>query len=1087
MTIFERLAGLAARRPVAVSVVALAIALVGWLSWRELPVDLLPDLQSPTVVVAVRSGNRPPTQMERLYGERLEQMLFTVRGIREVSQVARSGRLVATVIFDWDTDLDIALVDVQKAVAPVEGDPDVDEVLVRRFDPRQAPIVTLGLVAPSGTPDLAELRRLARRQVAPALERLPGIAEVRVTGGREKEVRVLVDRYRLDAFGVSLAMLESRLQAENVDVQAGTLEQNDRVFQVRGLSRFRGVEDVANVVVRYAGGQVGRGAGANAGNRSGASTAVRVADLGEVALVDAEVDHLVLVNGVEGVGLAIYKEAGANTVGASAEVARALANLDDDLPGVDVHEIADDAGLVTDALDDLKIAAGAGIVLAVLVLALFLRSAGATLIVAASVPVSIFAALFLMNFADHSLNIVTLGGLALGAGMLVDNAIVVVESMYRRLGLGDAPYDAAAKGTGQVAGAIVASTLTTCVVFLPVLFVEGLAARLIDGIAFTVVASLLASLLVAIFLIPALGRWFLPRTTLARHGTAGEGAGDGERSIGDARAGAAAGLASRARDWVEKLVSTLLRRPATVVAAALALALGAGAALANLGSELLAPSDPRQFSVRLVGPAAQRVESTARTVAGVEALLAQAAGAGDGGAADGGAESAGRGHLAATLSEVGRLPEDDRSIRTELTEENTARIIARMDAAGPTGREVANRLGAVLEALPGTQANWEVTRSALTAALGAAGPPIVVEIAGNALEDLRRGANLVKERLERLPAVWNVRSSFEGGPPELRVTLDRAMADARGVDLAEVSRILEASLDGRVATRLSTGDEERPITIRLPEPRQENLADVEFRTASGQQVALGEVARFAQEEGAREVFRRDQRRTAQVTAQLAQGVNQAQGVAAVAQALAELPLPPGLLARLRGQEEQRARTFGELQLAGVLALALVLMVLAGAFESLLQPLTVLAAVPLALIGVAAMLVPLGEPIGVMAMLGFIVLAGVAVNDAVLLIATARQLMAEGRERVDALAAAAGIRLRPILMTTLTTALALTPLVFGGGEGAQLRAPMAMTIIGGIVASTIGSLLVLPCLYLLLDRLSRRIRGADARTLSEAPP
>ena len=1086
MTIFERLAGLAARRPVAVSVVALAIALVGWLSWRELPVDLLPDLQSPTVVVAVRSGNRPPTQMERLYGERLEQMLFTVRGIREVSQVARSGRLVATVIFDWDTDLDIALVDVQKAVAPVEGDPDVDEVLVRRFDPRQAPIVTLGLVAPSGTPDLAELRRLARRQVAPALERLPGIAEVRVTGGREKEVRVLVDRYRLDAFGVSLAMLEGRLQAENVDVQAGTLEQNDRVFQVRGLSRFRGVEDVANVVVRYAGGQVASGAGANAGNRSGASTAVRVADLGEVALVDAEVDHLVLVNGVEGVGLAIYKEAGANTVGASAEVARALANLDEDLPGVDVHEIADDAGLVTDALDDLKIAAGAGIVLAVLVLALFLRSAGATLIVAASVPVSIFAALFLMNFADHSLNIVTLGGLALGAGMLVDNAIVVVESMYRRLGLGDAPYDAAAKGTGQVAGAIVASTLTTCVVFLPVLFVEGLAARLIDGIAFTVVASLLASLLVAIFLIPALGRWFLPRTTLARHGAAGEGAGDGETSTGDAREGVAAGLASRARDWVEKLVSTLLLRPATVVAAALALALGAGAALANLGSELLAPSDPRQFSVRLVGPAAQRVESTARTVAGVEALLAQAAGAGDGGVKDNGA-GAGRGHLVATLSEVGRLPEDDRSIRTELTEENTARIIARMDAAGPTGREVANRLGTVLEALPGTQANWEVTRSALTAALGAAGPPIVVEIAGNALEDLRRGANLVKEQLERLPAVWNVRSSFEGGPPELRVTLDRAMADARGVDLAEVSRVLEASLDGRVATRLSTGDEERPVAIRLPEPRQENLADVEFRTASGQQVALGEVARFSQEDGAREVFRRDQRRTAQVTAQLAQGVNQAQGVAAVAEALAELPLPPGLLARLRGQEEQRARTFGELQLAGVLALALVLMVLAGAFESLLQPLTVLAAVPLALIGVAAMLVPLGEPIGVMAMLGFIVLAGVAVNDAVLLIATARQLMAEGRERVDALAAAAGIRLRPILMTTLTTALALTPLVFGGGEGAQLRAPMAMTIIGGIVASTIGSLLVLPCLYLLLDRLSRRIRGADASALPEALP
>ncbi len=1050
MTGFESLAALAARRPVAVSVVALAVALVGWLSWRDLPVDLLPDLQSPTVVVAVRSGNRPPTEMERLYGERIEQLLFAVSGIREISQVARSGRLVATVIFDWDTDLDIALVDVQKAVGPVEGDPDVDEVLVRRFDPRQAPILTLGLVAPSGQPDLAELRRIARRQVAPALEQLAGVAEARVTGGREKEVRVTVDRYRMEAFGVSLDLLENRLRSENVDMTAGTLEDNDRLFQVRGMSRFRTVEDVRDVVVRY---MADSGAGG-----AGARRAVRVGDLAEVALVDAEIDHLVRVNGVEGVGLSIYKEAGANTVAVSADVHQALDGLGDDLPGVDVHQIVDDAGLVTDALDDLKVAAAAGIALAVVVLALFLRSAGATLIVAAAVPVSVFAALFLMNLADLSLNIVTLGGLALGAGMLVDNAIVVVESMYRRLALGDAPAQAAAKGTGQVAGAIVASTLTTCVVFLPVLFVEGLAARLIDGIAFTVVASLLASLAVAVFLIPALGRWFLPSEAATQRQSRAE--------LGSEV------IASRARRWLETLVMRLLRRPATVVLSAMALAAVAAVSLMELGTELLAPSDPRQFSVRIVGPSGQRVESTAQAVAGVEALIAEAAG--------GRVEESQDGRLAATLSEVGSLPEDDRSIRSELTEENTARVIARSTPAGPTGREVAVALAGQLDALPDTEVSWEITRSALTDALGASGPPILVEIAGQSLADLRRGAATIREQLDALPELWNVRSSFEGGPPELRVTLDRAMADAVGVGLDTVARVLEASLDGRVATRLSTGDEERAVSIRLPEPRQENLGDVEFRTAAGRQVAIGEVATFAYEEGAREVFRRDQRRTAQVTAQLAEGVNHAEAVAAVDAALREAPIPPGLRAELRGQEAERERTFGELRLAGILALVLVLMVLAGTFESLLQPVTVLAAIPLALIGVAVVLLPSGQPIGVMAMLGFIVLAGVAVNDAVLLIATARQLMEEGRDRLDALAAAAGIRLRPILMTTLTTALALTPLVFGSGEGAQLRAPMAITIIGGIVASTLGSLLVLPCLYLLLDRFSPASRRATAR-------
>ena len=388
---------------------------------------------------------------------------------------------------------------------------------------------------------------------------------------------------------------------------------------------------------------------------------------------------------------------------------------------------------------------------------------------------------------------------------------------------------------------------------------------------------------------------------------------------------------------------------------------------------------------------------------------------------------------------------------------------------------MATWLGPELASLPATEVSWEIGRSALTDALGTTGPPITVEVSGTALEDIRRGADRIKQHLEMLPELWNTRSSFEGGPPELRVTLDRAMADALGVNLDTMSRVLEASLDGRVATILSTGDEERQVTIRLPTPRREDLGDVMFRTGDGRLAAVGQVATFTEEQGAREIFRRDQRRTAEVTAQIADGVSQPAAIAAVRAALEDLPLPPGTRSALRGEEEQRARTFTELRLAGVLALVLVFMVLAGTFESLVQPVTVLSAIPLALIGVASLLVWTGQPIGVMAMLGLIVLAGIAVNDAVLLIATARQQMAAGLDRVDALATAAGIRLRPIAMTTLTTALALVPLVLAGGEGASLRAPMALTIIGGITASTVGSLLVLPCVYLVLDRASSRLR------------
>lgn len=1042
-------ARLAARRPVAVTVTALAFALVGWISWRELPIDLLPDLRSPTIVVAVRSGDRPPTEMERLYGEQVEQRLFTVRGIREVQQVARAGRLIATVRFDWDADMDFALIEVQKAVNPVAADPEVDEVLVRHLDPRQAPVMTLGLVAEEEGPDLAELRRLARRQLAPAMEELPDVAEVRVLGGRDLEVQVRVDRYRLEAFGVTLGQLEQRLTAENLDIDAGTLEDGGEVYLVRGIARFRDARDVERVVVRY---RTQQGAAGQMTRQP-----IRVSDVADVAVAHAEIDHLVRVDGVEGVGLQVFKEAGANTVEVSRTVRDALDGLERDLPNVAVSMVNDDAALVENAMDDLMNAAMVGIALAIVVLALFLRSLGPTIVVASAVPVSLFVALFAMRLADHSLNIITLAGLALGAGMLVDNAIVVVESIHRRYRPGVSAADTAASGASEVAGAIAASTLTTCVVFLPVLFVQGLAARLIEGISFTVVASLGASLAVAMMLIPALSRWLLPRPKAAATGADDEEA-------------AAAGVddeappLGRAFSATETLVLGLLRLRWAVVPAAVLAAAGAVWVLLGLGSELLPPSDPRQFSIRMVGPAGQRVEATAGAVATLEAAVREAAGE----------------HLEALQAEVGRLPEDDRLVTTELTEENTARLLVRLAPDGPTGNQIVNALSPQFQDIPDTEIEWEVGASALAEALGSTGPPIVVEIASQSLPDLRAMAADLRDALASRAEVWNVRSSFEGGPPELRIELDRSMADGLGVNLQTIARVLESALDGRRVTLLSTGDEERHVVLTLPQPRPEDLADLRFTSDGGARLALGQVASFEPAEGAREVFRRDQRRVAQVTARIASGSDYPRAVAATGEVIEAAELPPGMLVRLAGEEEERERAVGELRWAGLLAIVLVLMVLAGTFESLLQPLTVLFSIPLALVGVACTLGPMGNPVGVMALLGLIVLAGVAVNDAVLLLATARRLMAAGMERRAALARAAAIRLRPILMTTLTTVLVLLPLAVGAGEAAELRGPMAYTIIGGILTSTVGSLLVLPCVYLILDsiRLTRR-RPADA--------
>jgi HAE1 family hydrophobic/amphiphilic exporter-1 len=1010
------LARYATKRPVAVTVVAAAIIMLGWISWKDLPLDLLPDLQSPTVLVAIRSGDRPPTEMERLYGEDVERRLFTVRGIRAINQVARSGNLIVRVTFDWHSDMDLALVDVQKAVNPIATDPDVDEVLVRRQDPRQLPVLSLGLVAPDGIPNLTELRRIAKRQIAPALEQLEGVAEVSVTGGREEEVRIVLNRYLMEAHGVTMSVLEQRIKASNLDINAGTLEEGDKVYIVRGLSRFRDVKDIEQVVVKYE------------RDSENNQVPVRISDLGRVLLTEKKISNLVLVDGQEGVSLSIYKEAGANTVNVSRSVRQSIENLNADLKNIEFRIVSDEAALVEDAINDVESAAVIGIILAILVLTFFLRSLGSTIVVASAVPVSLMATLFAMHFAGYSLNLMTLAGMALGAGMLVDNAIVVIESIFRRRLEGDSPAEGAAKGTALVAGAITASTLTTCVVFLPVLFIQGLAARLLSGISFTVTVSLVVSLGVAVFLIPALAAWFLPRRKT------------GEIDPGKAR--------------IEAVVLSLLEHPILVTFISLMLVAISFISLMGLGSELLAPADPRQFTLRIVGPPGQRVESTKKMSAVVEQIIREAAGD----------------DLRTILSEVGRLPEDEHFIREERTGENTAKILVNLSAKGKTASQVVASASSAVSSLSNVEVSWELGTSVLSRAIGTTGPPVQVEISGQSVEDLRKCAEEVLGRLRKLPELWNVGSSFEGGSPEVHVVLNRALCDGLGIDLDGLTRILETALDGREVTRLSTGDEEKDVVLLMEKQDIPDLKSIPFNTAGGERLTVGDVADFVPTEGALEIFRRDQRRVARITARVASGVDYPVARAVTEKVIKDINLSPGLRIKLAGEEEERQKAFSEMKWAGIMAILLVFMVLAGTFESLIHPLTILASIPFALVGVAAVLVPGGRPIGVMQFLGLIVLSGIAVNDAILLVQAARQLMAEGVERKKALARAAAIRLRPIIMTSATTIMALLPLAIGIGEAAQLRAPLALTIIGGLITSTLSSLLVIPCLYLLLDHL-----------------
>lgn len=1009
------MARIAFRRPVSVLVVAFALVLMGRVAWKSLPIDLLPDLQSPTVLVLIRSGDRPPEEMERLYGEQVEQRLFTVSGIRDIEEVARSGRLIARVSFQWGRSMDLAVVDVQKALGSLRGDPDVDELSIRLFDPRQVPIVSFGLTAPEGRPDLAELKRIARRRIAPAVERLEGVAQLRVIGGRDLEVQVRLDPERLDAFGITVSEVKSRLAAANLDINAGSLQEGGRVYLVHGMARFQKPEDVASVIVRYQ------------QSATGEAHPVCVGDLATVQMAPSRVESLVRVDGIEGVGLEVYKENGGNTVEVSRRVRRALKAITQDMPGVQLTMVGDEARLVESAISGVEGAALIGIFLAVAVLVFFLRSPRSTVIVAAAVPVSLLAAVLGMALAGRSLNLLSLGGLALGAGMLVDNAVVVVESIFRRRKQAASLEEAVVEGTAGVGGAIVASTLTTCVVFLPVLFVHGLAARLVSGLAFTVIASLSMSLLVAIFLIPALARWLLP---VASQGAVDPGA-----------------------EKIQRIVSGLLRHSRIVLIAALLVSVASILGLARLGTRLLPPTDPRQFSLRLVAEPGLKVENTSGLSSMVEEILRKSGGS----------------SIEAILSEIGRVPQDDRMISEEQMEENTARVRVRLRPEGVSVAEIIRKSTPALTSIRGLDFQWETGNSLLGDILGGREAPVEILIEGSQLEELRDATEMIREKLSRQQGVVNVRTSFEGGPPELRMRLQRPIAEALGVGYEELSPVVEASLDGLEATRMMIGDEEYKVRIFLPPPEEGKLGALPLRLSSGLRLSVGAVATLEKFQGAREIYRKDQRRVARVTARLSEGRSLPEIRRKLTEILDKTRLPPSVHARLAGEEDQRRETLFELKWAAALAMLLVLMVLSASFESLRHPLTILAVLPFSMIGVAVVMIPVGRPLGVMAFLGLIVLAGVAVNDAILFVDAARRLHREGMEKAEAASRAVALRLRPILMTTATTVLALLPLAFGGGEAAALRAPMALCLIGGLLASTAASLFVIPCLFIHMER------------------
>ena len=1021
------------RYPVTIAMATCAVVLLGWISLDGLGTDLLPNVETPVITVDVKVPGKSPQEMEERYTRRLERDISTVSGVDRVYSITRTGQAVVVAEFNWDTDMNFALLDVQKRMGTYGTDDEIQTLDVTQEDPQALPVARIAVTSVDYA-DLDELFGAVDTLVKPRLEALDGVASAEIEGDAEKEIRVILDPYLLEAFGLTDSTVVQQIQQANQDVSGGRLEEGDQSYQVKGLGRLTDITEIENLIVGQRAGAVEEsGAAAEAG--AGTATEgtlrvpVQVKDVGRVILEYSERETIVRLNGVECLGIAIYKEADASTVGVVQTVLADMDQLELDLPNVQFTVVENQARFIEAAVQEVEEAALFGALLAVGVLFLFLRSITVTMVIGMAIPISILATFTLMYFQDLTLNVMTLGGLALGAGMLVDNAIVVIENIYRRLELGADPYEASAKGASEVGVAILASTLTTVSVFLPIVYVQGLVGELFEEQAWTVVFSLLSSLIVAMTVVPMICSRLL------------------RRQSSDGR--------PKQRRWYRAGLSLALDHK-FVVFVFIAIAAGVTFQMAlGIPMEFIPREDQGHFSVDVALPEGSRLEMTDRVAIRVGSMI----------------QELGSGEVVAVYTRSGQDP---------------ARVTNVTDPSGPnrTNLSVAlstgprRSIGQIVEAIdremteiPDLEAKYELQETALQGVLGADAAPLQLEIIGDDLDTLRRLTSEVAMLIEELPAVYNVRTSFQGGQPEIDLNLRDDVVAAFGLTPQSLIADLERRLSGEVAGQLSKDQRSRDIRVGFDDVTLNELRSIRIDTPEGAILTLGDIADPRIVEGPREILREDQRRIGRISGYLVEGAVLSEAIDQVEGLVAQVALPVGYATELGGEERERAESFASLGFALGLSVILVYMVMASLFESILHPFTVMLTVPFAGVGVVVAFWALGEPLSIMAYIGVIMLGGIAVNDAIILVDHVNQLRTRMSIR-EAVVQGAQDRVRPILMTSATTILALSPMAIGLGEGAQMRAPMAIAVIGGLVTSTLLTLVIIPVVYEMFEGVRR---------------
>ena len=1010
----------AVRRPVLTTMVFVGILILGAVSFTRLQIDLLPEIDFPSISVITTYDGAGPEEIETLITRPLEQRLATVEGIDEIESFSAEGRSRVALRFVWGTDLDSAMNDVRAVTERIKAElpEEVDTPVVYKFNLGSFPIIFGGL---SGELDEPALRQLADRELIPRLERVEGVAAAEVRGGLKREIHVLLDADRLRALNISPLQVVNSLRDGNKNVPTGQIRLHDGNVLVRALGESHSIQEFQSIVV------------STRRELDGSNTPILLRDVATIIDTFEEPTNIVYINGQPGIRLSINKQSGSNTVEVAARVRNEFELINRDYQGrVRLEVITDTSEYIEDSISNVQDSVLVGALLAVLVLLFFLRNVRSTLIVATGIPISVIGIFTMMYFFDITLNMISFGGVALGIGMLVDNAIVILENIYRKFEEGNDPTTSAIEGAREVGSAVLASTLTTLVVFVPVIFLTGMASIFFGQMAFVVSFALICSLFVALTLIPVLSSKFLKPGLLA---------GD-DRGIGRILAALDVMYAA--------FVTRCLRHPIITIGIALSLLVGALLATPLIGTELMPEGDQSEVRVDIEMPVGTRIEVTDAAMRRIEAIVAEKV------------------PEAVNIQTVIGTP----GFWSTSGGEAGDILIKVVDPADRTrsSEEIANDLRPHLQ---GLLAGADVRVRAggglwILRVLRGGGERLEVQVRGYDLETASRLSAEARELLESIDGVSGARVSRQAGAREIRITPDREKIAAMGLTYPVVARELQTYLQGTRATVLREAGDEFEVIVKLPEEQTEGvdaLLDVPIVIPEIGTTPLRNLVSISETEGPLTIERLNQSRVVEITAVL----SGERDLGSIAQELREkignMEIPDEFSVIVTGEQEEQKKTFQGLLIGIVLATLLVYMVMAGQFESFLHPFLIMFSIPLAAIGVITTLILTGTTFNMQSFMGCVVLIGIVVNNAIVLIDYINLMRREqGMEVTEAVLLAARRRLRPILMTTATTMLALIPVALGLGEGGETQAPLARVVVGGMFTSSLISLIIIPVLY-----------------------